>query len=133
MPCFSNRSKLGRGPRCRQAFGLALALGSTACSTTLQRTSHLYSDAAMPYLERAGTTLGCHARESHLFALFLICPGRDQALGIAESEGKLSLSCPKLRPRLCRQLFARLEAAVVASNAPQPTAGEPPSAADLER
>jgi hypothetical protein len=80
----------------------------SACGSTLLLTSLTYSARDLPRLSRGGAALGCHTRPSQVFPLFFVCPGQHQALGIVAYEGKLSISCPELRPRPCRKLFERV-------------------------
>jgi hypothetical protein len=117
----------GRGQREQRArvlgFGsraLSITLLS-ACGSTLLLTKLTYSDRDLPRLARGGAALGCHTRESEVFPLFFVCPGQHQALGIAAFDGKLSISCPELRPRLCRKLFERVRSTSWKTRAAAPT------------
>jgi hypothetical protein len=94
---------------------ILLSLGSfglvCACGSTLLFTSLTFAERDLSRFARGGASLGCRPRDSDVFPLFLICPGEHQSLGIAASQGKLSISCPELRPRLCRKLFERVRSA----------------------
>lgn len=105
--------------RASRAVGLLL-LSLPACVTILRPTKVPSSEATITQLKRAGAALGCHERSSELFQLFFVCPGERQTLGIAKAEGKISISCPDLRPRPCRKLFERLQHTTTKTAASQP-------------
>jgi hypothetical protein len=120
--------------RCRASSLRLLAWGvlsvalSSACGSTLLFTKLSFSERALPRLARGGLALGCHTRDSEVFPLFLVCPGKHQSLGIAASDGKLVISCPDLRPRPCRKLFERVRSTSwKTKSTPAPTAAEPGS------
>ena len=92
-------------------MGSWAALACCACGTTLLPTRAPFSPALVARLKAAGPALGCHERASELFDLFLVCPGRDQVLGVAAVGDKLAISCPHLQHRGCRKLFERVQRA----------------------
>lgn len=107
---------------------LSVAL-SSACGSTLLFTKLSFSERDLPRLARGGVALGCHTRDSQVFPLFLVCPGKHQSLAIAASDGKLSISCPDLRPRSCRKLFERVRSTSwKTSSTSAPTSARPGSA-----
>jgi hypothetical protein len=107
------------------AWGVLSVALSSACGSTLLFTKLSFSERDLPRLARGGLALGCHTRDSEVFPLFLVCPGKHQSVGIAASDGKLAISCPDLRPRPCRKLFERVRSTSWKTKSPSapPAAG----------
>lgn len=101
---------MSRG-RCLAGLGLLLLALSAACGTALYETKLSFSEAQVAQVRRGSAALGCHERSSELFAAFFICPERKRALGIAQAEGKLLISCPDLGRQMCRRFFTRVREA----------------------
>jgi hypothetical protein len=116
----------------RLAWGVVSMALSSACGSTLLLTKLSFSERDLPRLARGGVALGCHTHDSQVFPLFLVCPGKHQSIGVAPSDGKLSISCPDLGPRPCRKLFERVRSTSWKTSSKSASASAAPGGTERE-
>lgn len=86
--------------------GLMFLVG---CGTVLQVTDKPLGAAELTRLRAGAAVLHCREQPSDEFALFLICPAKNQAIGFSATDGKATLTCNHYWwPRKCKRLSQRL-------------------------
>jgi len=86
--------------------GLVFLVG---CGTVLQVTDKPLGTAELAQLRAGASALQCREQPSNEFALFLVCPEKNQSIGFSAADGKAMLTCNHYWwPRNCRRLNRRL-------------------------
>jgi hypothetical protein len=85
--------------------GMGLLVG---CGTALKVVDEPLNPERLARLRRGAAHLSCRAHPSSEFALFLVCPPKDLAIGFSSTNGMISLTCADLSPSNCRELSDRL-------------------------
>ena len=87
------------------AAGMGLLVG---CGTALKVVDEPLNPERLARLRRGAAFLSCRAQPSAEFALFLVCPPKDLAIGFSSTNGMVSLTCADLSPSDCYELSERL-------------------------